>query len=272
MTNLSRRNLIKLSLGGALGLAAGASATACAGTPPTPAQTEGPFHPLGRRRAADGTVIEEDRRLLQLVDKDADLTFVADKHGTAYGRQVVVTGLVRDEQDQPLSGALVEIWQACVTGRYNHRSDPSREWLDPSFQYWGRATTDAAGRYAFRTIVPGAYRADSSWIRPPHIHYKIARRGYQDLTTQLYFRGTGFYYDGRMYQADVLERLNERDQILAGVPRDQRERVIAALRDARQGEAVPAGLKVCDMDITLRAVPRAGGTQPVSDDLGQLLL
>jgi protocatechuate 3,4-dioxygenase beta subunit len=35
--------------------------------------------------------------------------------------------------------------------------------------------------------MPGAYAVSANWLRPPHIHYKISKRGYQQLTTQMYF-------------------------------------------------------------------------------------
>jgi protocatechuate 3,4-dioxygenase beta subunit len=35
--------------------------------------------------------------------------------------------------------------------------------------------------------MPGAYPASGSWIRPPHIHFKISKPGYRVLTTQMYF-------------------------------------------------------------------------------------
>ncbi len=56
-----------------------------------------------------------------------------------------------DEFCRPVAGAIVEIWQACHTGKYNHPSD--------------------------------------TWRRPPHMHYKVSLRGYRELVSQLYFAG-----------------------------------------------------------------------------------
>lgn len=265
MTDLiqSRRNLLRASLGGAAGLLLGGAGSALAGDP-TVAQVEGPFHPMPQRRNADGDLVTVDQRLISTVDRDSDLTFVSDAPGTAIGTQAIVTGIVRDENDRPLPNAEVEIWQACVSGRYNHKSDPSQEWLDPEFQYWGRATSDASGRYTFRTVVPGAYRANGSWIRPPHIHYKVSRRGFRDLTTQMYFSGVTFYYGNRFWPADVLRQLNERDQILRSIRADLRPSVIAVGRDPRPGEGLEADMKVFNFDITLEAVPQVA-TPAASD-------
>jgi protocatechuate 3,4-dioxygenase beta subunit len=42
--------------------------------------------------------------------------------------------------------------------------------------------TDAEGRYRYTTILPGEYPG-----RPRHIHYRVSRKGYTALVTQLYF-------------------------------------------------------------------------------------
>jgi protocatechuate 3,4-dioxygenase beta subunit len=68
--------------------------------------------------------------------------------------------------------------------------------------------TDAEGCFAFTTIKPGAYKVNGSWRRPPHIHCKVSRRGYHEITTQKYFAG---------------ESLNETDRLLQGVAADARD-------------------------------------------------
>ena len=35
--------------------------------------------------------------------------------------------------------------------------------------------------------MPSAYPVLANWVRPPHIHYKISKHGYVELTTQMYF-------------------------------------------------------------------------------------
>ena len=87
---------------------------------------------------------------------------------------------------------------------------------DP-YEFTYRDTTDANGRYAFKTIRPGAYPAEDDWWRPPHIHFKVARRGYRELTTQMYFEG---------------EALNDVDRIVQNLPEAERVSVIAKRVDA----------------------------------------
>ena len=106
-----------------------------------------------------------------------------------------------------LPETLVEIWQACVSGKYNHPNDPNKAPLDKNFQYWGRSTTDKQGIYFFKTILPGAYPADTNWIRPPHVHYKVHKWGFRELTTQLYFAGNQYNQFDR-----ILNQISKGDQ------------------------------------------------------------
>lgn len=199
---MNRRDLLKLGAGTAASLV-GASALA-AGAPIcakilTPKQPEGPFYPV-----------------VDQVDKNSDLVYVADSSRAAEGRIILVEGIVRDQKCRPVESALVEIWQACHTGRYNHHADPNTAELDPNFQYWGKAVTDKNGFYRFRTILPGAYPAGDGWVRPPHIHFKIAKLGYIELITQMYFAG---------------EALNEHDLILQRLKAEQQNEVVVELKN-----------------------------------------
>lgn len=194
---LNRRKLLgsTLALGAGIAMASVAKADetlkACG---LTPSQTEGPFYPI------------EDQ-----LDKNTDLTFVDGSTQSALGEVVYLKGVVQDEFCRPVKGALVEIWQACHTGKYDHPSDPNPAKLDPNFQYWGQAITNEKGEYQFKTIIPGAYPATSTWMRPPHIHFKVNLRGFNELTSQLYFKGNKY---------------NNADRILRSLSRADRENVI----------------------------------------------
>ena len=192
---MKRRNFLQLGLGTLAVTGAARAAELCL---PTPAQTEGPFYPAKDQ-----------------VDKDWDLTQVQGRRHAAEGEFLWITGQVLDQHCQAVEGALVEIWQACSSGKYNHPRDPNPTELDPHFQYWGRALTDAQGNYIFKTIKPGSYPAAPGWIRPPHIHYKVTKLGYHELTTQLYF-------------AD--DALNDTDRILQSLPKAAQEQVIRPIQ------------------------------------------
>ena len=121
---------------------------------------------------------------------DSDLT---SQHGSPpLGERIVVSGQVLDEGSRPVPGALIELWQCNAAGRYRHKADTHDAPLDPNFSGYGRAMTDAQGRYSFTTIRPGAYpwrNHPNAW-RPAHIHFSLFGRAFLSrLVTQMYFPG-----------------------------------------------------------------------------------
>jgi protocatechuate 3,4-dioxygenase beta subunit len=221
-SNSERRNFLKFGAGAA-GILAAASpigqslAATCGLTPP---QNEGPFYP-GQEQ----------------FHPDNDITQIPGRAARALGQIIYVRGKVVDQKCLPVRGANVEIWQACSSGRYNNVKDPNPAPLDPGFKYWGEAFTDDQGEYVFKTIMPGSYPADTDWTRPPHIHFKIACLGYEELTTQLYFKGNV---------------LNKDDLILRRIPAAERDRVVVDFQPAPAG--FEAGSWVGSFDITLRSI------------------
>ncbi|MCF8057665.1 MAG: hypothetical protein K9K67_00100 [Bacteriovoracaceae bacterium] len=209
-----RRNLLKkLALAVPVGIVSkSALANACG---ITPEQTEGPFYPIADQ-----------------LDKNTDLTQIEGRSARALGEVCFIAGVVQDEFCQPVPGALVEIWQACVTGKYNHPADPNPAKIDPNFQYWGRTVTDKNGEYLFKTIVPGAYPATSTWMRPPHIHFKVHLRGFEELTTQMYWKG---------------HALNKTDRILQTLSQKERELVEVEFKNRR-------GFPFGQFNLTLKAL------------------
>ncbi|MEQ1877099.1 MAG: protocatechuate 3,4-dioxygenase [Bdellovibrionia bacterium] len=218
---LSRRQMMLSSLGAVGVVAAHGEALSQVCTGLTPQQPEGPFYPVDNQ-----------------LDKDNDLTRVQNITGKPKGQLIYVRGVISDHACVPVAGALVEIWQACSSGKYNHKGDPNPAPIDPNFQYWGQAVTDAQGRYMFKTILPGAYPASSTWMRPPHIHYKVAKNGYRELITQLYFKGN--------------DQLNAKDLILQELSQADKAKVIVELTNAEQGYD-PSG-KIATFNISLRKI------------------
>ena len=218
--SISRRSLLStFALGlSTIGLSQGVSAMDC--KPPSPTQPEGPFYPERRQE-----------------DEDNNLVRINGATTEAKGQRILIEGLVTDEDCQPIEGALVEIWQACESGRYNHSKDPNRQApLDPHFQYWGRAYTDNDGRYSFLSIIPGQYPAAPGWIRPAHIHYKAMKRGYRELTTQMYFKGDPY---------------NATDAILQDLPLAEQEKLIV---DFEPVENSPEKLLRGQFNLTLKKI------------------
>ena len=97
---------------------------------------------------------------IRLGELDNDLT--RQHSGAPLGERIIVTGRVLGNDGKPLSGQLIEIWQANAAGRYQHDVDTHDAPLDPNFSGAGRAVTDADGRYRFVTIKPGAYRGGTT--------------------------------------------------------------------------------------------------------------
>lgn len=182
---ISRRNLLRSTLAAGVGLAIPTVAFGqqCE---KSPAQAEGPFY----MNTWDRT---------KSVPHYNDLTWIGDPSNKAEGEVVYLGGQLTDLDCKPVKGAIVEIWQACRTGRYAHMADPNPAWLDPNFRYFGESITDEDGMYSFKTIKPGNYPVGASWTRPAHVHFKIsAGLKMRMLTTQMYFAGDPFLGPDRL--------------------------------------------------------------------------
>ena len=141
----------------------------------TPASSEGPYFrpasPLKRDLAAD----------------------------VPSGERITLAGLVLDADCRPVPKALVQIWHADATGRYDIGG----------YKLRGHQFTDDSGRWWFTTIVPALYPG-----RTRHYHFKVQGAGGAILTTQLFFPG---------------EPGNRRDALFD-------ERLLLAVTDATDGK------------------------------------
>ncbi len=88
------------------------------------------------------------------------------------GTSVALGGLVLTRSCKPVANAIVDLWHADDAGTYDNTG----------FRLRGFVKTDAEGRYAFQTIVPGLYPG-----RTRHYHAKVQTPRAPLLTTQLYF-------------------------------------------------------------------------------------
>jgi catechol 1,2-dioxygenase len=105
------------------------------------------------------------------------------------GEVLLISGRVWGlDTRRPLSGAVIDIWQANAKGRYDN-DDPKNPPAKGVYKNRARLVTDETGYYEYETILPGRYQiGDDTW-RPRHIHYAIGHNGHKRLVTQLYFRG-----------------------------------------------------------------------------------
>ncbi len=148
----------------------------------------------------------------------------------------MISGQVTDHHGKPVRKALIEVWQANKWGKYEHPDDITDQPLDANFKGWGRALSDADGRYRFYSIKPGAYPNPGydNWMRPPHVHFSIFAAGVmQRLITQLYFPD---------------EPLNDIDPILNGINNLDARASLIARRLADQDD----GTQSYEFNIVLR--------------------
>jgi len=94
-----------------------------------------------------------------------------------------VSGIVRDARGEPVEGASVDVWQASPVGLYENQ-DPDQ--ADMNLR--GRFSTDAHGRFRFRTVRPAGYPVPTDGPcgvllraqhrhpnRPAHLHFMIGK-------------------------------------------------------------------------------------------------
>lgn len=151
----------------AFGAAAVARLDAAFAAVRTPRQTTGPFYPVELP-----------------LDRDNDLARVGGAASPAQGQITHLFGRVLGEDDRPIAGARIEIWQCNAFGRYHHPRDTRDAPLDPGFQGYGATVSAADGGYRFRTIKPVPYPG-----RTPHVHFAITASGMDRLVTQMYLAG-----------------------------------------------------------------------------------
>jgi len=219
----------------------------------TPRQTRGPFFPYDD--VVSFPIREREDSNLPLIEaNDHDLTLVKGRNGVAQGQVIHFHGQLlamrksgKDETAicKPWKDVTVLLWQANFSGSYNHKLDNSApaefphpqtgqkitRVHDENFQYWGRAVTDAEGRFKFKTIVPGFYPAAEDWYRPPHLHFSIRAKGYPEFVTQTYFKGND------LTNHDLIRELNNKDWILRN-PRisvAQQEQLIVDYQKVQSG-------------------------------------
>jgi protocatechuate 3,4-dioxygenase, alpha subunit len=161
----------------------------------TPSQTVGPFFRIGLERP-----------------EWSDLT-----SNGARGERIAIEGRVLDGDGAPVDDAVLEIWQADAEGRYDHPDDSrAGGQTDPAFRGFGRAMTDAAGRYRFVTIRPGRVPGSGGALQAPHVNLTIFARGLlKQLVTRIYF-------------AD--DPSNEADAVLNGIADPAARRTLLAVR------------------------------------------
>jgi len=164
----------------------------------TPSQTVGPYFAYGLSPEQYGY--------------QQNLTSIAGSQmaeGEIEGERIRVEGRVFDGAGNPISDALIEVWQADSLGRYAHPADPRGS--NNTFKGFGRCGTgtDPQHRFWFDTIKPGSVEPGHA----PHLNVIVSMRG------MLLHAFTRIYFSD--------EKANAADKVLTAVPADRRDTLIA---------------------------------------------
>jgi catechol 1,2-dioxygenase len=117
------------------------------------------------------------------------------------GEPCVVSGRIVSGDGTPLPGAVLDVWQADGNGFY----DVQRPDVQPPGNGRGLFTTDAEGRFWFRTCVPSPYPIPTDGpvgellkatgrhpYRPAHIHFIASADGHTLVTTHIFVAGSDY--------------------------------------------------------------------------------
>jgi protocatechuate 3,4-dioxygenase alpha subunit len=159
-------------------------------------QTVGPYFSIGLIRGGEEILVEDQ----------------------SSGKRITIKGKVLDGDNQPISDAMVEIWQADAQGIYNHPLDPQHEQADRHFRGFGRCGTTDDGDFHFKTIKPGAVAGRDQQEQAPHINVRV------------FARGMLIHAVSRLYFSD--ESANETDPLLNSVDPGRRHTLVASLEES----------------------------------------
>ncbi len=111
------------------------------------------------------------------------------------GEPLLVTGKVMDTKGRPIAGAFLDIWQSNEDGFY----DVQQRGVQPEMNLRGVFTTDADGRFWFRSAKPRYYPIPNDGpvgqlleslgrhpYRPAHIHFIVGADGFRPITTHIF--------------------------------------------------------------------------------------
>src|SRR3712207_2129750 len=144
----------------------------------TPATVLGPFH----------------------IEGSPELEHGADMSQGLPGTPLLLHGVVRDLEGDPVPGAVLDVWQADNEGLYeSQHADVDEARLRAKY------TTRPDGSYCVRTVAPLGYtipmdgpvgeligQTGISHFRPAHVHFLITVPGYEPLITHLFQEGAEY--------------------------------------------------------------------------------
>lgn len=118
-----------------------------------------------------------------------------------HGKPCLVTGRVISQDQTPLPGAVVDVWQANSQGFY----DVQQPQAQAEGNLRGLFTADEQGQFWFRTVVPSHYPIPDDGpvgqllrttgrhpYRPAHIHFMASAERHVPVTTHLFVAGSPY--------------------------------------------------------------------------------
>lgn len=110
------------------------------------------------------------------------------------GPALFVSCTVKDTRGHPVAGAEVDVWHSSPDGLYEQQDDNQAD-----MNLRGKFTTDAQGRFSFRSVKPAGYpipitgpvgdllrHAGRHNYRPAHLHFLIFKDGFKTHISQIY--------------------------------------------------------------------------------------
>lgn len=123
-----------------------------------------------------------------------DLAIGADMRKDFDDTVLLVEGIVKDPDGNPIPGATLDIWQTAPNGLYSSQ-DPDQD----TYSFHGLQKVGDDGRYAFTSVRPVEYTVPSDgpvgdilracgrhpW-RPSHLHFIAEAEGFRPLVTEVF--------------------------------------------------------------------------------------
>lgn len=128
------------------------------------------------------------------------------------GDRLTVSGRVVSCDGAPLSGAVLDVWQADSEGHYD--PSPDRQ-AGAGWPLRGRIRAAADGTFRFATIRPAPYPVPGG-MRPAHIHVIVSAEGFPDLVTELFFEDDPYLENdpAQLVRPDLVRPVTRRDGTL----------------------------------------------------------
>ncbi|HEX6318725.1 MAG TPA: dioxygenase [Burkholderiales bacterium] len=110
------------------------------------------------------------------------------------GPRLSFKGWVKDVDDKPVAGAVVDVWHSSPVGLYENQ-DPTQAEMNLR----GKFTTAADGSFSFVSVKPAGYPVPTDGpngallgaqkrhnMRPAHLHFLVHKPGYKTIASQVY--------------------------------------------------------------------------------------